>query len=452
MSPPGATALRVEAECPLCGAPLPVEYASNAVRCTHCGADLLVTGRRQVLSYALPPRVDGREALAKVRFRFAGDPRARRLGTPRLLWVPYYRMTAESLCWRAVQSSADRTARLAEVARQLRIDPERLLVHAAEPVDRERQVDAQSIERTLLAAERVPLPPSLGPRSQALVLRRFDASRTSEEDLVLAPALAPAEARRRLLEPTRPQDLLHRELLNERLALVYLAVWTVELRGTSEAAALDGLTGEPLPGTVATADLGSAAARRSASSLPARTLGLRPLTCPNCAWTLPLRPDDVVFRCTGCGRAWLAAAARLFEVTQSVVGAPSGAAAARHLPVWELADRSSRGVAYAPAFRCRRLRALTDLATRLAVRRPGFAAAAGEGMPDDLVGCALDRRDAIALARFAAVGVSEKGVRPIDLRRPVARLLWLPFTHDGYAYCEAHTGAPFPSRLLDLAA
>jgi hypothetical protein len=288
-------------------------------------------------------------------------------------------------------------------------------------------------------------------RAQALVLKLFDHAKAAETGVVLAPTTGAGAARRRLLAPRDPATIVHREVLSAELAIVYVPVWTAEIASgrTTRRVFLDGLSGSSLAGATGGSPLPLPA--ESAPTAPSRTLGLRPLACPNCGWALPLRPDDVVFRCRGCARAWLAQAARLFELAQAVVAAPPDRAVARHLPVWELVDGASGRPAYAPAFRCRRLRGLVDLATRLAARRPSLQSDE-EQREGDFVGCAIDRRDAIQLARFAAVGLVEQGVQTADLRRTRARLLWLPFTHDGYAYCEAHTGASFPVRLLDLAA
>lgn len=442
-------ALQVATECPLCGGPLELPEASSAAHCDHCGADLLVTGRRQVLSYEIPARVDARDAAARARFTVAAEERGARVGAPRLLWVPYYRLTGEELCWRTVEDRGERVARLLQVARELRLTPDRLLGDVSNDAAGERQVDAQRLERSLLAVSGVPAAPSLGVRAQAVALKLFDYDRAAASGVVLAPAMSPAAARRRLLAPRDPETLVHREVLSAALAIVHLPIWTVEIgrSGAARKVFLDGVSGTALAGPAA----GELALPAESSPRAHRTLGLRPLVCPNCAWSLPLRPDDVVFRCRGCGRAWLAQAQRLFEVAQAVVAPPAGASVARLLPVWELADRASGRSAYAPAFRCRRLRGLVDLAARLVTRRPALRADDAE-REDDFVGCAIDRRDAAQLARFAAVGLVESGVRTPDLRQARARLLWLPFTHDGYAYCEAHTGASFPVRLLDLAA
>jgi hypothetical protein len=345
-------------------------------------------------------------------------------------------------------------ARLHEVARDLGIAPERLLADLSDEASGERQVETQRLERSFLAAHAAPGVPaafSLGLRAQALALRRFDRAAAEAAGIVLPVAIPPAEARRRLPSPRSPATLVHRQVLNAALAIVYVPVWIVDIAGptSTRRVSLDGLTG-----SVVASESGIAPPippAGAAAGAP-RTLGLRPLVCPNCGWALPLRPDDVVFRCRSCSRAWLAQASRLLEVPQALIAAPPGARVARSLPVWELADRASGRVAYAPAFRCRRLRALVDLAARLVLRRPELGSAAADRDVDDLVGCAIDRHDAIQLARFTAVGLVEGGVRTADLRRPRARLLWLPFTHDGYAFCEAHTGASFPTRLLDLAA
>src|SRR5258705_1955494 len=59
--------LVVSTECPTCSGPLDFSEGPNAIRCPSCGSHLLVTGRKQVLSYWVKPRVRAEGAGAAAR-------------------------------------------------------------------------------------------------------------------------------------------------------------------------------------------------------------------------------------------------------------------------------------------------------------------------------------------------------------------------------------------------
>jgi LSD1 subclass zinc finger protein len=47
----------VSTECPTCSGPLDFSEGTNAIRCPSCGSTLLVTGRKQVLTYWVAPKI-----------------------------------------------------------------------------------------------------------------------------------------------------------------------------------------------------------------------------------------------------------------------------------------------------------------------------------------------------------------------------------------------------------
>src|SRR5260370_41262251 len=80
--------LVVSTECPTCSGPLDFSEGSNAIRCPSCGSHLLVTGRKQVLSYWVKPHVRAEVAGAAAR---TGRLEAR-VGRTQLFFVPFYRL------------------------------------------------------------------------------------------------------------------------------------------------------------------------------------------------------------------------------------------------------------------------------------------------------------------------------------------------------------------------
>ncbi|HTG12794.1 MAG TPA: hypothetical protein VK746_18515, partial [Candidatus Eisenbacteria bacterium] len=88
----------VSTECPTCSGPLDFSEGANAIRCPSCGSNLLVTGRKQVLSYWVAPKVKAEVAGAVAR---TGRLEAR-VADARLFFVPFYRLTGHDFQWQDV--------------------------------------------------------------------------------------------------------------------------------------------------------------------------------------------------------------------------------------------------------------------------------------------------------------------------------------------------------------
>jgi hypothetical protein len=123
-----------------------------------------------------------------------------------------------------------------------------------------------------------------------------------------------------------------------------------------------------------------------------------------------------------------------------------------YLPFWQLAAADpGEGSAWTPAFGCRRLKTLHDLAARLTAKPPVYRPWTGERPP--LHGCFYDAEDAVSLARFAAVGRGRtpRAVRAAAEAEPAftgARLTWLPFRREGQSLLDPSTGLALPETLL----
>ena len=188
-------------------------------------------------------------------------------------------------------------------------------------------------------------------------------------------------------------------------------------------------------------------------------MGLRPLVCPNCGWALPVEPDDVIFFCGSCHRAWQIHGVELTDMPHEIAdmradGAnPGPAAGTVYLPFWQLdpAGASQAPRAWAPAFRYRRLKALHDLAARLTAKPPAYRPWTGERPAAH--GCFYDAEDAALLARFAAVGLhrSPRDVKAAAEAEPAftgARLTWLPFRRESQSLLDPSTGLALQEALL----
>jgi hypothetical protein len=405
--------LAVATECPSCGAPLDFGEGSNAISCGHCRTNLLVTGRKRVLSYWIRPRV--------------GAPAARRaaaagasLGEPRLWFVPYCRVTA------------------VEIAIELALPPPTAQNQSPNSIDlpleaspRKRVFRDRHLEKNFLALDQSTLAPySIGVRAAVLKLELFRRAAMEELGTIVAPTLDRVKALEIGTRSLARSRIVQREVLAVRLSLVYFPFWTVEIDRGGRVAVVDGVTG-------ALAERDVEPPFKDEGTSPAgepETVGFRPLLCPNCGWDLPLRPDDCVFCCQSCRRAWEIEATNFRDVrTHVAVVAPprSRNVERRSLPFWRLG--AARLV---PAFRFRRLKSLVDLASSYGERPPTIELDQGER--PELVGAYFDQDDAVKIASF---------VGDRDSEAP-EELVWIPYASDGYSLVDPFFGLGLAKNLF----
>ena len=91
--------LVVSTECPLCGAPLDFTEGSNAVQCLHCQSNLLVTGRKQLLSYYVAPKIDAHRAMSRLTAAQLQRDTVFQFVKSQLYFIPYYRLTGHDFRW-----------------------------------------------------------------------------------------------------------------------------------------------------------------------------------------------------------------------------------------------------------------------------------------------------------------------------------------------------------------
>jgi LSD1 subclass zinc finger protein len=456
--------LVVSTECPTCGAPLDFSEGSNAVRCAHCQSALLATGRKQVLSYLVPPRVAAAAATAAVKFSCSASPTRATITRIGLHVVPYYRFRGEDLRWE--RQLLEREPIDFATLNDLGVDVDALLPPARHDEEPEAIVALRErrIEKNFLACTLPGFPLySLGVRASVLKLQLLDRDALGASSTIVA---ADIDADAALTHGLRTDDrdkLLHRQVIGRLLSLVYFPFWVavLESAGARRVTIVDGVTealvvSDADPDILATLDRGETA--------PTRTVGFRPLACPNCGWALPLEPDDVIFPCGACARVWLLEGDRLEDVRYAVAASPNGTAAAAHraagadptrrlsalryLPLW-IIEYADAPCSFVPAFRYRRLKVLHDLARNLTRANPDLQLASGD--PPPLHGAYVDEVDARAVADFVRAGETAEGG---ELRAEIsqtfrtARLIWLPFENDGYSLRERFSGTSLPANLL----
>lgn len=213
----------------------------------------------------------------------------------------------------------------------------------------------------------------------------------------------------------------------------------------------ESITGRGLPGSVLEA------LRQTAGPAPP-TIGFRPLACPNCGWDLPLRPDDVVFVCTSCHRAWGIRGDRLLPTKLAIASTALGDVPKRYLPLWafraKLPDETKGRRFLVPGFRYRRLKMLADLATNLARAQPLVTLEHRDTEIGGLTGCYFDAEDATTLCRFVAAGLGSRSLVSVErfrtdqVRTAEPVLLWAPFREGPHSLYDPYSSTALPKNLL----
>ncbi|MGH7299074.1 MAG: hypothetical protein ACREJE_01510 [Candidatus Rokuibacteriota bacterium] len=494
----------VSTECPSCGGPLDFSEGANAIHCPSCGSDLLVTGRKQVLSYWVAPKIKADLAGAVARTGRI-EARVARAG---LYFVPFYRLTGHDFQWRDVPPAPEAehpvfpglvgghepdppqidvplgsvlgwgadlllgrkagdavrdflgTPRRPERRLDLTVltAPRPAARRAAAP-DRQVQLLDRYVRRTFPAADLTALGvPSLGVRAQALRVSLFERERLAALGTIVAVQATPQEAMTQGLAARGFQHVLYRQVLGRILSVIYFPFWVVELDqdGARWLTVVDAVA-ESVVQPRAPLSLYEAL-ERPATDEP-RTVGLRPLVCPNCGGPLPVAPDHVIFSCGTCNRAWQIHGVELTEMPHEIADiagegpSPGPSPDAVYLPFWQLepAGPGESARVWVPAFRYRRLKALHDLAARLTARPPAYRPWMGE--PPAGHGCFYDAEDAALLARFAAAG---RRRAPDDVESAAesepafagARLTWVPFQREGRELLDPSTGLALEEKLV----
>jgi LSD1 subclass zinc finger protein len=516
----------VKTECASCGAPLDLTEGSNAVRCQHCRSNLLVTGRKQVLSYYVPPRLGERRAIAMAVMAQRNMGRCDLRGIKsRLYFIPYYRMTGQDFGWEKAppkRTSGEEGYLEGEEERDsldwmteeregfsLFKDTSSLLDAAADVVSflfnkrfgndkpappprpsRPGGIPAEQkdvpprgkgdsandvrlaggslyekgdvllndkyIEKNFLACDLQGVGLySLGVRPAVLRLELFTWETLTPLGKVVSPSVSPESAESIGLRTAADPSLLYRQVIGKILSLVYFPFWVVETQSGDrplltiiDAVSQAVIKNDASPSLYQILD-------RPLGAKP-RIVGFRPLTCPNCGWDLPMRPDDSIFFCGSCNRAWQISGSDLCEVGYQVANLQTGRdnTQTKYLPFWifHSGGKQSNGF-FVPSFRYRRLKLLMDLALRLSRVQPDFAFL-DRAKDVELFGCYYDKEDAGLLARFASLMLSSEkvdeftGTREEQPSLQDAALIWLPFRTQGEYLFSPFGNINIPRNLL----
>lgn len=297
---------------------------------------------------------------------------------------------------------------------------------------------------------------SLGVRPSVLRLQLFRKEALGSNARAASPALAPKEAEAVALKTVSDAALLTRQVIGRVLSIVYFPFWVVDSDccGKRSLSIVDAVSK-----SVVNADAPEALLEildREMKEVP-ETAGFRPLVCPNCGWDLPLRPDDCIFSCSNCSKAWQIRGCDLNEVpfTVAEVKEMEQVKERVYLPFWvfKAGDKDGRPFhIFAPAFRYRRLKILMDIALAFTRVQPSYTAS--DNKNEKLAGCYYDSEDGLLLAGITQSVLTARNIEGFrdacskELSPSEATLTWFPFKVEGNYLAAPFCVMSIPKNLL----
>lgn len=520
--------LTVSAVCPQCGAPLDFTHGSNAVKCCHCNSNLLVTGRKQLLSYYVPAKLKERKAVA-LAMKSQRDVGREGFSDVKagLYFLPYYRMTGhdfglvkappkpleenESSAAEEEHSGlltlpgestsswgADDSGNLFDAVRELfNLAVDQIIDRHAgkdeilpghQATDNSRAETGEPINAGNHRAEKNDTKPyrgslyengdlvlvdryieknfvacnlrgrafySLGVRPSVLRLELFRKPAIESFGRSVSPGTDPVAAESIGLKNATGNQSLYRKVVGKKLSLIYFPFWVISIN-SQEGAAVTVIDAVSESVVMNNAGISIYEILDHPSIDEFKVTEFRPLTCPNCGWDLPLRPEDTVFCCSSCGKAWQIIGSELSELVCTVASVPGfDLRESRYLPFWIV--RSSLPVElplnfFIPAFRCRRLKIILDIALVMSRLQPSFSVAGNDSL--ELSGCHYDSEDAASLAQFTQEVMTSRSIGEFkkagvdDSNLSSATLTWFPFKIEGQYLICPFGGIRIPVSLI----
>jgi len=489
-----------------------------------------VTGRKQVLSYLVEPKLDEKlaAALAIKEQRDRGRSEFRSVRS-RLYFIPYYRMTGQDLTWEEAEKKVvpdydapvdgdtglsnilmsesygnftlEREAKLFGAAAELfgklaekvfKKEPERPEKQTPLPgsqterfgqtgkptgYSKDIQIDAgeshgpktgqylsgdlalldRYVEKNFLACELHGLGLySLGVRPSVLRLQLFRKETIGSNAKAVTPSLDSKDAESVGLRTALTQAQLSRQVIGRVLSIIYFPFWVIDTDccGKRSISIIDAVS-KAFIKTDAPEALCNVLDQEMKED--PEVAGFRPLVCPNCGWDLPVRPDDCIFFCSNCNKAWQIRGSLLNEVpfTVAKVDGMEKNKAIQYLPFWvfRAGDKEGRPFyIFAPAFRYRRLKILMDIALNFTRLQPSYVAS--DNKNEELTGCYYDSEDGLLLAALARSVLTAKDINGFrdacskELSPSEAALTWFPFKIEGNYLAAPFGIMSIPKNLL----
>ena len=233
----------------------------------------------------------------------------------------------------------------------------------------------------------------------------------------------------------RKQAISNRKVIGRMLSVLYFPFWVMELKqGDKNCLAIIDAVSQAVITLAATPALYETLDQEVEAD--PHVIGFRPLTCPNCGWDHPIRPDNVIFYCSSCEKTWQILGNCLYEVSFQIARMAQAEKDKqfKYLPFWVLegnSDENDPSRLFLPAFRYRQLKFLSDLAIRISRKQPSYSVLT-ENLPE-VQGCFYDQEDAVMLAQFSQVGMAPrplekiKAIQENNFSMTDATLTWFPY-------------------------
>jgi hypothetical protein len=437
---------------------------NNSVQCAYCRSRLLLTGRRRILTYYVPPAITtDKQALKYLKKALMEGPGPRKVIRFQLCFLPYYRLTGHEFIWRRPSALARKEIpnEWDEVAASISggeisfFREEVIRIETADVFDsdlfKKLEFQERYLEKNFVALDVPGLGAySLGVRASIMKLRLYNRDALQAMGKIVPPDIDADSARARGLVTSGSEEILHREVLAMVLSVIFFPFWIVETEhhGQTLVSIIDGVSG-----ALTSLDLPASTLDylKESQTPDVETVGFLPMKCPHCGWELAGPQDGVVFSCEACIKAWLLGADGLSLMPCRVAAGPSRSGGKiKHLPFWTYSGTGQEGGAplYVPGFRYRRLKSLHDTARQMFRRQPQFEFT--EPQRVDLEGCFYDCEDAQLLASFMLRGLPDIFL----IKNPAVRtdiaptLIWFPYYIQGTNWVNPYTGTALQSALL----
>jgi predicted RNA-binding Zn-ribbon protein involved in translation (DUF1610 family) len=293
------------------------------------------------------------------------------------------------------------------------------------------------------------------------------------------------ELERQGYAPVRPEGIVARKVIGRTRSIIHFPFWIIEAseRSGQEVvlAVVDGVSGDVTNDAAPPGLLDTLVARNDNHF---ETVGMRPMKCPDCGVDLPVRMRDVVFFCSGCGKAWYIRDTELLQIPYNAIPPKGPAAGREYFPFWVMeakvvangetignkyeltrlapgirvpqeADRQVSFRFFVPAFQIANLNILSRLASSFTRTQPVWQR---EELPRGAAparGCFISLEDVLELAPLVLLTLvpkENKKALKFALEASVemkgAELVLVPFARSAMEYTDEIIGQSLPVATL----
>jgi ribosomal protein L37AE/L43A len=281
--------MKIEHECPQCGAPIILEETDRLLSCHFCRARLYIQAG-DCFRYYFPPGEDVNE---------------------NILFVPYWRFRGmHFLCItdRIEQGLIDKTfpaVTSQSIKPSLGLRPGSLKLRFVQSSDRRTFLQPQfSFKESYAATEQKVSFKPVAVHKDLTIFESLDIPIT--ETII------------------KEEVLFYESFIAETLSLLYTPVYI------RDAVIYDAILNEPLPGAIGDGGFDL----RGAGNNPGITF--LPTMCPNCGWDMIAERDSCILVCTHCNTLWETTAGGFRRTDFSVVRAAKDDTGLMYLPFWRM--------------------------------------------------------------------------------------------------------------------